>query len=509
MASNTLDRDTEFFPKLIGVPEGEKSDYKKGTGIYHPKNKEVFERFKKTAMTKTPVLIHKGEYTVTCDPTKPAVGVTFHDYAGNRIMDFNSHVGINVLGYNYPKVAEMKSKIAGLQLDGYDIVSFEGAGTDFVIASDLLPDTIDLNEALVKIANDNGFKKIAKAGGWSTGTESVENCMKVAYDWKKRKLFKRWGKNAEKNWKKLEDKLGYPLFGIAADKCFHGRTGYSLSMTHSKPVQYAYFPKIPNINFIPFISTDSKKKFTIRDLVNTDVRLDKLLKDGNLEKILEKGQIPVDLLAFICLEPMQGEGGYKIPKKEFIKEMVGFCQKNDVVYIDDEVQAGMGRSGKFFALSHFVDSAHNVIFAMAKGLHVGAVLIEKDMDYEQSGRASTTTGYGRLTDIAVGHAKLKAISEDKDVLMKNATEMGGYFKKELKKINKDGSITRIDNLGLLVVTDFETPKIREKVFQGLFERGLLPLTVGTQGIRWIPSLDVRKQEIDYAVKTLAEVLKTL
>jgi len=498
-----LDRETEYFPKLIGVPEGGKSDYDKKTGIYHPKNKQVIDRFQKHDIKKTFVLVHNNEYALTCDPTKPAIGATYHDYAGNRFLDFNSHIGVNIIGYNHPKVVEMQKKIAE-----YKVVSFIGGGTDFPVVTDALPDAIDLNESLVKVANKSGFYKIARVGGWSTGTEAVENCMKIAYDWKKRKLFNKWGAEAENNWKILEEKLGYPLFGIAADKCFHGRTGYSLSMTHSKPTQYAYFPKIPGIKYIPYISTDVKENFSINDLVNTEVRLHDLLKDGNLEKVLAKGQIPIDLLAFICLEPLQGEGGYKVPKKDFIKEMVEFCENNDIVYIDDEVQAGMGRSGKFFALSHFVKKASNVVISMAKGLHVAAVLIEEDMNYKESGRASTTAGYGRLSDIAVGNAKLDAILEKNGALMKNATKMGDYFKKEVKKIN-NGKITRVDGLGLLLVTDFETPEIRNKAFEKIAERGVIPLTVGTKGIRWLPPLDVKKKEIDYAVKVLKEVLKEL
>ncbi len=195
-------------------------------------------------------------------------------------------------------------------------------------------------------------------------------------------------------------------------------------------------------------------------------------------------------------------------KKSFIKEMVEFCEDNDVVYIDDEVQAGMGRTGKFFALSNFVDKAHNVVISMAKGLHVAAVLIEDEMNYLEGGRASTTTGYGRLADIAVGYAKLEAILENDGALMKNATKMGKYFKKEVKKIN-NGMITRVDGLGLLLVTDFETTEIRNKAFLGLVERGIIPLTVCTKGIRWIPPLDIKKQEMDYGIKVLGEVLKEL
>lgn len=498
-----LNRDTEFFPKLIGVEDGGKSDYAKGTGIYHPRNKIILERFQKHAMKKTFVLIQNGEYSITCDPAKPAMGLTFHDYVGNRIMDFNAHVGVKVLGYNHPSVAAMQKKIARLVEEHGGVISI-GAGTDFPIVSDELPDATDLNELLVDTAKKNGFRKIAKAGGWSTGTEAVENCMKVAYDWKKRKLFQKWGKNAEKYWKTLEEKLGYPLFGIAADKCFHGRTGYSLSMTHSKPAQYAYFPKISGIKHINYISKDSKEDFNIYDLVDIEPKWDSMRK---LNRVLDNGKIPIDLLAFICLEPVQGEGGYVIPKKDFIKGMVEFCQKNDVVYIDDEVQAGMGRTGKFFALNHFVDSAYNVVMSMAKGLQVSAVLIEKGMDYEQQGRASTTTGYGRVEDIARGYAKLQAILENDGALMKNATNMGEYFKEEVNKIN-NGLITRVDGLGLMLVTDFETPEIRNKVYLGLLERGVVPLTVGTKGIRWLPPLDVRKQELDYGVNTLEKVLKT-
>ncbi|MBU4501489.1 MAG: aminotransferase class III-fold pyridoxal phosphate-dependent enzyme [Nanoarchaeota archaeon] len=494
-----FNRNTDFFPKLIG----EKSDYSKGTGIYHPKNKKLFEKLKKHNMKKTLVLIKDKEYAITCDPTQPCEGLTYHDYAGNRLMDFNSHVGVNILGYNHPKIVEMGGKIAES-----GVVSFIGAGTDFPIVSDALPDVTNLNELLVKTAKQNGFKKITRAGGWSTGTEAVENCMKIAYDWKKRKLFKKWGNKAEKNWALLEEKLGYPLFGIAADKCFHGRTLGSLSMTHSKEAQYKYFPHIPNIIHIPYLAKGDQRKFTIYEKVNTNVPLEKLLQDGNLEKILADGQIPIDLLAFICLEPIQGEGGYKIPKEGFLQDMVDFCKLNDVVYIDDEVQAGMGRTGKFFALSHYVENPSNVVIAMAKGLHVSAILIEENMNYEEQGRASTTSGYGRLSDIAIGYAKMEAILENNGALMKNATKMGNYFKKEVKKIN-NGILTRIDGEGLLLVTDFETPEIRNKAFERIVEKGLIPLTVGVKGIRWIPALDVRKQEIDYAVKTIEEVIKTL
>ncbi|MDO9066281.1 MAG: aminotransferase class III-fold pyridoxal phosphate-dependent enzyme, partial [Chloroflexota bacterium] len=325
-AKKVLDRDTEFFPKLIGVEDGGKSDYAKGTGIYHPRNREVLERLQKHAMKKTLVLIQNGEYSITCDPAKPAIGLTCHDYAGNRLMDFNAHVGVKVLGYNHPSVTAKQKQIARIVDENGGILSI-GAGTDFPIVSDELPDAIDLNELLVDTAKKSGFKKIAKAGGWSTGTEAVENCMKVAYDWKKRKLFQKWGKNAEKYWKTLEEKLGYPLFGIAADKCFHGRTGYSLSMTHSKPTQYAYFPKISGIKHINYISKDSKEDFNIYDLVDIEPKWDSMRK---LNRVLDNGKIPIDLLAFICLEPVQGEGGYVIPKKDFIKGMVEFCQKNDV-----------------------------------------------------------------------------------------------------------------------------------------------------------------------------------
>ncbi len=498
-----LNRETEFFPKLLNVPEGGKSDYQKGTGVYHPDNKKALKDFQKYAMTKTLVLFRNGEYAITNDPTKPAIGLTCHDYAGNRLMDFNSHIGVGVVGYNHPNIIAMQERIAKA-----GVISFIGGGTDFPIVTKDLPDARDLNKLLVETARKHGLPRIAKAGGWSTGTEAVENCMKIAYDWKKRKLFKRWGKSAEKNWQKLEEKLGYPLFGIAADKSFHGRTGYSLSLTHSKPVQYAYFPHIPGIKHIPYIGKGERKKFTIYEVVDTDVSLEKLLKDGELEKVLEKGRIPVDLLAFVCLEPIQGEGGYRIPKKGYLNEIVEFCQLNDVLYIDDEIQGGMGRSGKFFALSNFVNPAYNVAVSMAKGLHVSAVLIEKDMDYEEQGRASTTTGYGRLADIAIGYAKLTTVLENKGALMKNAKKMGNYFRKELRKIN-NGVMKRIDNLGLLLVTDFESPKIRDKIFQELFERGIVPLSVGTRGIRWIPPLDVRKEEIDYAVNVIEKILKTL
>lgn len=494
-----LNRDTEFFPKLIGVPEGGKSDPEKRTGIYHPKNIEIIKRFQEHNLKTA------SRFLATCDPTKPAIGLTFHDYAGNRLMDFFSHVGVNTLGYNYPKIIEMQKKIFK-----YGIVSFIGAGMKYPIVSESIPNVVNLNEKLVEVARKNGFKKIARVGGWHTGTEAVENCMKIAYDWKKRKLFKKWGKNAEENWKTLEAKLGYPLFGIATDKCFHGRTFGALTLIRSDLPQYKYFPRIPSIRHMPYICKDSDKEFNIYELVDTKTSLEKVLKDNKLlEKIKNnESPIPIELLAFIIIEPFQGEGGYNIPKKKFIRDIINFCQANDVVCIDDEVQAGMGRSGKFFALNHFVDSAYNVVIAMAKAIQCSTVLIEDEMNYEQSGRASSTSGYGRLSDIAIGYARLEAILENDGALMKNATKMGNYFKNELKKIN-NGKLTRIDNLGLLVVTDFETQEIRDKAYQELLERGIVTLSTGVKGIRWIPSLDVKKQEIDYAIKKVEEVLNNL
>jgi 4-aminobutyrate aminotransferase len=288
----------------------------------------------------------------------------------------------------------------------------------------------------------------------NSGAEAVENAIKIAYK-----------------------KMG-PLPGVSCSNAFHGRTLGALSFTFSKPIQKANFPELPV----------KKIKFCIND---NDLEID------SIEKLLKENKI-----AFILSEVIQGEGGYNVASKQFITNLRKFANQYGVPLILDEVQSGMGRTGKWWAFEHY--NVKPDIMSIAKALQVGATAYDKIFDPIERGVLSSTWGAGSRIDMVVGTKIIDVINRKR--LLANATTMGNILKKGLNEMVEKNGIIGIRGIGLMIGIEFDTKEIRDNKLIELFKQGLLLLPAGQKAMRVIPPLTITEEEIQEGLAIMNEVL---
>jgi 4-aminobutyrate aminotransferase len=288
----------------------------------------------------------------------------------------------------------------------------------------------------------------------NSGAEAVENAIKIAYK-----------------------KMG-PLPGVSCSNAFHGRTLGALSFTFSKPIQKANFPELPV----------KKIKFCIND---NDLEID------SIEKLLKENKI-----AFILSEVIQGEGGYNVASKQFITNLRKFANQYGVPLILDEVQSGMGRTGKWWAFEHY--DVKPDIMSIAKALQVGATAYDKIFDPIERGVLSSTWGAGSRIDMVVGTKIIDVINRKR--LLANATTMGNILKKGLNEMVEKNGIIGVRGIGLMIGIEFDTKERRDNKLIELFKQGLLLLPAGQKAMRVIPPLTITEEEIQEGLAIMNEVL---
>ena len=288
----------------------------------------------------------------------------------------------------------------------------------------------------------------------NSGAEAVENAIKIAYK-----------------------KMG-PLPGVSCINAFHGRTLGALSFTFSKPIQKANFPELPV----------KKIKFCIND---NDVEID------SIERLLGENKI-----AFILSEVIQGEGGCNVASKQFIKNLRKFANQYGVPLILDEVQSGMGRTGKWWAFEHYEVKPN--IMSIAKALQVGVTAYDKIFDPVERGVLSSTWGAGSRIDMAVGTKIIDVINHDR--LLSNVTIRGDTLKKGLKEMVGKKGIIDVRGIGLMIGIEFDTIERRDNKLIELFKKGLLLLSAGQKTMRVMPPLTIGEEEVQKALVIMNEVL---
>jgi len=416
-----------------------------------PNARRIIERDRRYLMTSTksaPVVAASGE------------GVWITDVDGNRLLDFASGVGVATVGYSHPEVVRAIRDQAGRLL--------HFAGTDFYYENQTL-----LAERLAKMAPGSFEKKVFFT---NSGTESAEAALKLV----------RWQR---------QKPIVLGLIGA-----FHGRTMGSLTMTASKPVQRArYFPFVGGGQHIPApYCYRCPYKMTYPSCA-------KILKELYFQTLIP----PDDVAAFLA-EPVMGEGGYIVPPPRWHSTLKSILDEHGIVLIDDEVQAGMGRTGEWFAIQH-----HGVvppIITMAKalggGLPAGAMIFRADMDFTTPGAHSNTFG-GNLAAVAASLATIDVI--EKEHLLENARVQGAYLLDRLRELmGRYDEIGDVRGLGLMTATEFvrdRTTKepaiaLRDAILEETYKRGLILLPCGRSSIRYIPPLIVRREEIDEAIEIL-------
>ncbi len=397
-------------------------------------------------------------------------GLWVHDVDGNIFLDFTAGIATNATGHCHPQVVQAIQEQAKRLL--------HMSGTDFYYTPQII-----LAEKLASLAPGRSTKR---AYFGNSGAEAVEAAFKLA----------RWHTKRE---------LNIAFFGA-----FHGRTMGALSLTASKTVQKKnYNPLVPGITHIPYA-------YCYRCAYNLTYPKCGLYCVHWVEDTLFRTTVPPEEVAAIFVEPIQGEGGYIVPPPDFHKELYKIAQKYGILYVADEVQTGMGRTGKMFAMEHFKVSPDIIAVAkgIASGMPLGAMIAPaRIMNWEAGSHASTFGGNPLSCQAAMVTIKLL-----ENNLMKNAEKQGHRLIKGLVELQKTYEcMGDVRGKGLMVavelVKDRETKKpatdLRPRVIKRAFEKGLLVLGCGENSIRFCPSLTVSSAEVDLCLTLFEDSLKAL
>jgi len=386
-------------------------------------------------------------------------GAVIEDIDGNRFLDFTAGIAVCSTGHCHPRVVGAIREQAGELL--------HMSGTDFYYAPQG-----DLARKLAELAPGDGDKRVFFT---NSGAESVEAAFKLARYHTGRQHM------------------------IAFFGAFHGRTMGALSLTGSKVVQRRGFaPLIPLVSHV-----DYPNGFRGASWLETL---------NQLEDLFKRTVAPQEV-AGIIVEPIQGEGGYIVPPPEFHRELRRLCDQHGILYIADEVQSGMGRTGKMFALEHWGVVPDIVCLAkgIASGMPLGAIIAKANiMDWGPGSHASTFGG-NPVSCVAA----LETIKLLEEGLMENARVVGQHLNERLVELaGRHKLIGDVRGLGLMIgvelVRDRQTKEAasteRDEIVQLCFRKGLLLLGCGVSTLRFCPPLVITREQADKAVEILDEVL---
>ncbi len=397
---------------------------------------------------------------------------------GKEYIDFYTYFASSALGHNHPRLLtdEFKNKLARAAIN-------KPANSDTYTV-----EMAEFVETFMKVTAPDYLNRLFLIDG---GALAVENALKTAFDWKVRKNFAK-GIKEEKGFKILHFK-----------QAFHGRTGYTLTITNTfDPRKTKYFPKFdwPRID-------NPKLTFPVTKEV-----LEKVIQAEQkaIEQIEKACQENPDDIAALIIEPIQGEGGDNHFRKEFFQKLQELAHKHDFLFIVDEVQTGLGLTGKMWAHQWFGVEPDIICFGKKTqvcGILAGDRIAEvEDNVFKESSRINSTWG-GNLTDM-VRSTEILRIIEDEN-LVENARQMGEYLMGLLNEV-KDGIggdfISNIRGMGLFVAFDLPSTEIRDKVLAKTMEDGLLALSSGEKSIRFRPALTVTKEILDKGIGILKESL---
>jgi 4-aminobutyrate aminotransferase len=394
-------------------------------------------------------------------------GVEVWDVDGNRFVDFAAGIAVNSTGHSHPKVVkaiqEQAEKFIHISSDFYH------------------PKWIELAEYLDLIAP---FQEDAISFMTNSGTESVEAALKLARFYTGRSQF-----------------IGF-LGG------FHGRTMGAVTLTASKPHYHrGFFPLMNGVTHIPF--PDPYRPLIHmhpgEDVGSATLRF--------LEEEIFGRTIPADEVAGIVIEPIQGEGGYVIPPPDFFIQLRSICDRYGILLIADEVQAGIGRTGKWWSIQNFGVEPDIVTSAkgIASGMPLGAMIARKSIVTWPKGTHGNTYGGNPLSCVAA----LATLDLIENEYLDNVVVVGKYILERLKTIqSKHPSIGEVRGIGLMIGIEFvkdntsKTPavELRNRVEQLAFERGLLTLGCGRSTIRVSPALCITQAEAEEGLQILDEAI---
>lgn len=406
-------------------------------------------------------------------------GSWVHDaVTGREYLDLFSCFASMPIGWSHPKVVARKNELADAAVN---------KPTNSDIYSTQMADFID---TFARIAKPDYFKHFFFVSG---GALAVENALKAAFDWKMRKRMER-GESTAVN-----------LQVIHFKQAFHGRSGYTLSLTNTAdPRKTQYFPKFdwPRV-------TNPKITFPLHE---ENLEKVKSLEEQALNEIREAISKHPGVIAALIIEPIQGEGGDNHFRPEFFQAVREICNEEEIMFAMDEVQTGVGLTGKFWAHEHY--GVIPDLIAFGKKTQVCGFMstdrlneVEKNVFHESS-RINSTWG-GNIVDMARFMMYLEVIDEEN--LVARAADQGEYLLQQIYTFQDAHSdvISNVRGKGLMCAFDLPNAEVRDKLMKAMWKEGALILGSGTHSIRFRPHLNVTNEEIDTGLEIIEAALSKI
>jgi len=386
-------------------------------------------------------------------------GCVIEDVDGNLFLDFTAGIAVTATGHCHPEV------VAAIQDQAEKLLHM--SGTDFYYEPQ-----IALAQRLAEMSPGPSAKRVFFT---NSGAEALEAALKLA------------------RWHTQRTRV------IAFFGAFHGRTYGAMSLSGSKLVHRRGFsPLVPDIHHVPFPRSCPG--------CENGCELVKLI-----EETLLKRTAPPEEVAAIFIEPIQGESGYRVAPPGCLPALRRLCDKHRILLVVDEVQSGMGRTGKLFAVEHWGVEPDIICSAkgIASGMPLGAIIArETVMDWPPGSHASTFGG-----NPVSCRAALATLNLLERGYMRNAGERGEQLRAGLRQLaNRHDCLTDVRGLGLMTAVDVikddgtPDPKARDELVQTAFRHGLLLLGCGENGIRFCPPLCVSEKQVEMCLRLLDKVL---
>jgi len=398
---------------------------------------------------------------------KRASGMTVEDVDGNLFLDFMAGIAVASTGHSHPHVVRAIEEQARKFL--------HICGSDYYYEP-----MVALAEKLGRLTPGTGAKKVFFT---NSGTETIEAAIKLARYYTKRQHI------------------------IAFHGAFHGRTLGSLSLTASRASHRAHFgPLIPGVHHVPYPFSRRRDQQKPEACALESIHI--------IERVLFGHEVLPEEVAAVFVEPIQGEGGYIVPPREYLPMLQDLCRKHGILLVVDEIQSGFGRTGKMFASEHWALEPDIVCAAkgIASGMPLGAMIARAEISTWPSSSHGSTFG-GNPVACAAALATIELIEEG---LVENAAKMGALLKARLTALGTHhNTIADVRGLGLMVGVEFCRPddnntpdrQLRERVMQKCFEKGLLLLGCGESTLRFCPPLIVSADEVETAVGLFDEAIR--
>lgn len=409
-------------------------------------------------------------------------GVRIYDSKHNRsLLDFFTCFASVPLGYNHPKMVNDEEFKKNLLL---------AAMTNPSNSDIYTPQYAQFVDTFSRVGIPDYLPHAFFIAG---GSLAIENALKVAMDWKVQKNFTK-GYTTERGFKVLH-----------FEQAFHGRSGYTLSLTNTLPDKTKWFAKFD----WPRVS-NPKIKFPYTDDSYEDLLRREELSINQIKTAFKENK---DDICAIIIEPIQSEGGDNHFRQEFLEKLRAICDENDCFLIYDEVQTGVGLSGKFWAHEHFGEKARPDILCFGKKMQVCGILAGKKVDeietnvFNISSRINSTWG-GNLVDMVRSSRIMEIIEEDQ--LCDNAETVGSFLLENLQKLSKKyDKISNVRGRGLITAFDFPNKEMRDQFVSKGMENNVMFLGCGNQSIRFRPALNIQKEHIEEGLAVIEKIVPSL